>query len=143
MITIENKYGTFELKFLYTHNKCDNELVYNIFQNGNCIGVFVTKYYWGEDEECEKFVEDFGRWYLEYQLNKKFVVNKTKYLNRDNIIEQIEELFNIKVQHTCSDVTLTKKICLTCVTEKYLIHFYMKKNNDIISNIIVDLCITN
>lgn len=144
MITIENKYGTFELKFLWVHNEYDNEFVYDVFQNGKCIGDFVTIYdYCAEEEECEKFVEDFGRWCLEQQINKKFVANKTKYISRENIIEQVEKLFNVKVEHTCTDVTFGEKFRLTCVTKKYLIHFYIKKNNDIISNIIVDLCITN
>lgn len=91
----------------------------------------------------ENFIKNFSKWYLEYQLNKKFVANKTKYISRENIIEQVEKLFNVKVEHTCTDVNFGKKFRLTCVTKKYLIHFYIKKNNDIISNIIVDLCITN
>lgn len=140
MITLESNYGTFELKFLWVHNEYDNEFVYDVFQNGKCIGDFVTIYdYCADEEECEMFVEDFGRWCLEEQINKKFVANETKYISRENTIEQVEKLFNVKVDYTLTDVTLREKFCLTCVTEKYFINFYVKNDTDIISNVTINI----
>lgn len=140
MITLKNNYGTFELGLSLVHNEYDYELVYDVFQNGKCIGDFVTIYdYCADEEECEMFVEDFCRWCLEEQIIKKFVANETKYISRKNTIEQVEKLFNIKVDYTFTDATLEEKFCLTCVTEKYFINFYVKNDTDIISNVTIDI----